>query len=67
MTDSSLPGGVRLDEFGRRTYPSTFGLGLCDLDNLLTPEERAELDRDLAHMAQQRRRAEAEAANVWLA
>jgi 8-oxo-dGTP diphosphatase len=42
------------------------GLGLTSARDLLTDEERADLDRDLARMAAQRRRAEAEARGVWL-
>lgn len=48
-------------------HPKDEHLGLTSLKDLLSEEEQAELDADLARMAQQRRRAEAEAANIWLA
>ena len=46
---------------------AALGLGLCDPRNLLTPEQRKRLSDDLAELAQQRRRAEAESRNIWMA
>lgn len=37
------------------------------IDELLSEEEREELRKDLEEMAKQRRRAEAESRNIWMA
>lgn len=44
--------------------PKTPPSSLRSLDDLLTPEDRERLQRDLSEMARKRRRAEAEAA--WI-
>ncbi len=50
----------------RRLRRAAKAAGLTDVRDLLTDEEKAKLDADLAEMARQRRRAEAEAANTVL-
>lgn len=42
------------------------GLGLCDPRKVMSPSERAQLQRDLASMVQARRDAEAKSGNVRL-
>lgn len=46
--------------------PPAFGAGLCDSAEVLTPEARAQLNKDLATLAQERRDAEAASGNVRL-
>jgi hypothetical protein len=41
--------------------PASHGLGLCDVRNVLTPQEYAKLQRDLASLAAARRRDAAKA------
>ncbi len=46
--------------------PAALGLGLCDIRNLLTPEQQAELYKDLADLARLRREAYAAARDTVL-
>ncbi len=54
-TEKSRAAYARLHVTHPETPPAAFGLGLCDSERIMSPEQLQELHRDLAALAMARR------------